>query len=227
MKFVMDAGHGYSTPGKRTPDGMREYEFNRVVANYARTELLKYEKVEVLFTHSDDRDVPLKERTDKANAWGGEVLVSIHANAFGNGGWNTARGIETYSWNGQSPNGDALAKAVQNELVKATGLFNRGHKTADFHMLREFAKASCLVECGFMTNKEEAVLLKSDAYRRQCAIAIVDALVSLYGLKKKPVSKPKGKLYKVQVGAFSEKQNADKLAAELKGKGYSTYIVQE
>lgn len=39
--------------------------------------------------------------------------------------------------------------------------------------------------------------------------------------------KPKGKLYKVQVGAFGVKANAERLAAELKSKGYQTYIVEE
>lgn len=46
--------------------------------------------------------------------------------------------------------------------------------------------------------------------------------------KPKTSQQPSGNnLYKVQVGAFANKANADKLAAELKKKGYSTYIVQE
>jgi N-acetylmuramoyl-L-alanine amidase len=57
-------------------------------------------------------------------------------------------------------------------------------------------------------------------------------LVQHYGLKKKvtvqpnPVSTPTNELYRVQVGAFSVKNNADKLAAELKSKGYSVIVVE-
>jgi hypothetical protein len=40
-------------------------------------------------------------------------------------------------------------------------------------------------------------------------------------------NKANAELYKVQVGAFSKKGNAEKLAQELKGKGYQTYIVKE
>ncbi len=35
-----------------------------------------------------------------------------------------------------------------------------------------------------------------------------------------------GTLYRVQTGAFSKKSNADNFAAELKRKGFDTYIVQ-
>lgn len=59
-------------------------------------------------------------------------------------------------------------------------------KTANFQVLRETKMPSILVECGFMTNREEAGLLKSDSYRRQCAAAIVAGTAEVYGLKLKP-----------------------------------------
>ncbi|MED4017012.1 N-acetylmuramoyl-L-alanine amidase [Sutcliffiella cohnii] len=232
MKIVLDAGHGYSTAGKRTPDGMREYEFNRVVANYARTELLKYQDVQVLFTHSDDRDVPLSERCRAANNWKAELFVSIHANAFGNGGWaDSAHGIETYIHPVTNSNTPKIAKAIHDSLIKATGRRDRGVKTANFQVLRETDMSAVLAECGFMTNREEAALLKTSAYRKKCALAIVDGIVSHYKLKKKPTPKPEqpksNGLYKVQTGAFSNKENAEKLAEQLKKAGFDTYIVRQ
>ncbi len=104
MKFVIDAGHGPDTPGKRTPDGsMREYQFNSAVARYAAELLTAYEGVQTLFTHAADgsRDVPLKERTDRANVWGATALVSIHANASGDG-WSAAEGLETFVYTNPS-----------------------------------------------------------------------------------------------------------------------------
>ncbi|KMJ58071.1 hypothetical protein AB685_14770 [Bacillus sp. LL01] len=231
--IVLDAGHGPETPGKRTPDGMREYEFNRVVANYAKAELEQYEDVAVMFTHSDARDVQLKERTDAANKANADMLVSIHANAFGNGGWrNDVAGIETFSWDGHSPNGDRLAALLQAELIAATKRPNRGAKKANFHMLREFNKASALVECGFMTNQTEAALLKTDAYRKTCAVAIATGIAKYFGLKRKPAPKPKPAVnpnvfYRVVTGSFNDKENAEQRMADLKKAGFDSFLLAE
>jgi N-acetylmuramoyl-L-alanine amidase len=231
MKIMLDAGHGYNTPGKRSPDGMREYEFNRAVANYARTLLANYQNVTVYFSHSDQADVSLKARTDKANSLDVDVFVSIHANAFGTGGWNTAGGIETYVYPTKPPVAYQLAQKIQRNLVLATGLQNRGVKTADFHVLRETKMDAVLAECGFMTNREEIKLLRSETYRRTCAEAIVKALADQFKLQPKPkptpapapTPKPDG-LYKVQVGAFKDKENAEELADRLRKAGFEAFI---
>ena len=233
MKIVLDAGHGYQTPGKRTPDGMREYEFNRAVVNYARQELLRYENVQVLFTHSDERDVPLTERTNRANSWGANVFVSIHANAFGNGGWNTAQGIETYVHNVSGSRSIGVARTVHRQLIQATGRRDRGVKEANFHVLRETNMPAILCECGFMTYYPEAQLLKTESYRRTCAKAIADGLANYYNLRLKPVvggatTPAQGAgLYKVQVGAFRAKENAIDLERRLQAKGYATFVFQD
>ncbi|WP_417898855.1 N-acetylmuramoyl-L-alanine amidase [Bacillus haimaensis] len=227
MKIVLDAGHGYNTPGKRTPDGMKEYEFNRVVAEFARQELSRYQNAEVLFTHSDDRDVPLQERTDRANSWGADAFVSIHANAYGAGGWNTVNGIETYTPTVASPNSDLLANSVHKRLIQETGRRDRGIKSADFHVLRETNMASILCECGYMTYYQEAQLLRTDSYRETCARAIAEGIAEHFNLELNTTGLPSTNSYKVQVGAFKAKENADNLAKELDRKGYSTFAFLE
>src|SRR5690606_582249 len=118
MKIVIDAGHGPDTPGKRSPDGsLREYQFNAPVARYVAGELLHgYENVEILLTHDDSRDVPLQERTDRANAWKADVFVSIHANAAGEG-WSSAQGIETFVYTTRPAAATKLAEAVHRNLI--------------------------------------------------------------------------------------------------------------
>lgn len=227
MKIVLDAGHGYNTPGKRTPDGMKEYEFNRVVAQYARQELLRYQNVEIQFTHSDDRDVPLQERTNRANSWRANAFVSIHANAYGAGGWNTVHGIETYTPTVASPNSDLLANSVHKRLIQETGRRDRGIKSADFHVLRETNMASILCECGYMTYYQEAQLLRTESYRKTCARAIAEGIAEYFNLKLKPTRPPAKEVYKVQVSAFKAKENADNLAKELDRRGYSTFVFLE
>jgi len=191
MRIVIDAGHSFSTPGKRSPDGsLREYQFNSAVARYVADKLFSgYEGIEILMTHDDSRDVPLQERTDRANAWKADLFVSIHANAAGDGvNWHSAQGIETYVYTSRPAPAVALANAVQRQLIRATGRPDRGVKAADFHVLRETKCTAILVECGFMTNRQECELLKTDDYRRKCAEAITAGIVETYGLKpKRPV----------------------------------------
>ncbi|XEC97060.1 N-acetylmuramoyl-L-alanine amidase [Paenibacillus tarimensis] len=187
MRIVIEAGHGPETPGKRCPDdSMREFHFNSAVAQYAAVLLKGYEDVEVIHTHEMDRDVPLKQRTDRANALNANLFVSVHANAYGAGGWNNVRGIETFVYTTRPAPAVALANAVQRQLISKTGLEDRGVKSADFHVLRESKMTAILVECGFMTNQEDAALLKSGTYRRTCAAAIVAGIAENYGLRKLP-----------------------------------------
>ncbi|MBT2678918.1 N-acetylmuramoyl-L-alanine amidase [Bacillus sp. ISL-35] len=243
MKIMLDAGHGYNTPGKRSPDGLREYEFNRAVANYAKQLLENYKNVTVYFSHSDQRDVSLTARTDKANSLNVDIFVSIHANAFGSGGWNNVGGIETYVYPSRPPVANQLAQKIQRNLVIATGLENRGVRTADFHVLRETKMDAVLVEGGFMTNRNEVELLRSETYRRTVAEGIVTALAEQFKLQRKDNAKPvpaassapaksaaaarKGGLYKVQAGAFEDERNAEELAARLRKAGFEAFIEQE
>ncbi|MBY0097063.1 N-acetylmuramoyl-L-alanine amidase [Mesobacillus maritimus] len=229
MKIMLDAGHGYNTPGKRSPDGMIEYEFNRAVALHARSLLQNYQNVTVYFAHSDNRDVPLQERTNNANSLNVDIYVSIHANAFGSGGWTSASGIETYIYTSKPRIALQLAQKIQRNLVAETGLPNRGVKTADFHVLRETKMDGVLVECGFMTNQNDLKLLRSEEYRRTIAEGIVKAVSDQFNLKRKSNPSPPSTsgLYKVQAGAFKAKKNADDLATKLRSAGYTPYVYQE
>lgn len=187
MRIVIDAGHGYNTAGKRCPDGsMREWEFNSVVASYVADGLAEYDGVETKFTHdpTGKTDVALSVRTKTANAWPADILVSIHANAA-TGTWGSANGIETFVYSMSATQSVKLAKAVQAQLITKTGRRDRGVKAGNLHMVRESKAPAILVECGFMDNCEEAALLKTDAYRRKCAGAIVAGIATVYGLKRK------------------------------------------
>ena len=173
---MLDAGHGPNTAGKRTLDGkMKEFEFNEVVAQFVKNELTALGLV-VMNSHDSRRDVPLKERTALANKMGVDVFISIHANAFGTT-WNNTSGIETFTYTKPSEQSIILASLIQNSLCSITGRFNRGVKKADFAVVRDTKMPAVLVECGFMTNKNEAILLQSTNYRMRCAKAISFAIL--------------------------------------------------
>jgi N-acetylmuramoyl-L-alanine amidase len=170
--IAIDDGHGMSTPGKRTPmlpDGrvMRENEFNRAVAALLDVHLRRC-GFRTLLVAPTDEDTPLNTRTAAANRAKANFYISIHANAFGDG-WNEARGIETYYYTG-SKEGQKAATIIHRQLMLGTPLPNRGVKfRADLAVLRDTNMPAVLVECAFMTNLPDAMLLLSEAYRAECA----------------------------------------------------------
>ena len=186
IMIAIDDGHGMETAGKRTPafsDGrvMRENEFNSAVADYL-AEALKRNGFDVLMVAPDDTDVPLKTRVQIANDTRAKAYISIHANAFGTT-WNGANGLETWIYEKVMPDSETyrLAKCIHDALIKATGLRNRGMKrSSDLFVLKNTSMHAVLLECGFMTNEEEAALLMDEIYRRKCAEAICRGVCAFY-----------------------------------------------
>ncbi len=196
VKIAIDAGHGGFgvTPGKRTPAGEYEWDFNNKVVLSAIKHLKTYKGVQVL--RLDDptgkTDVPLSTRTKKANDWKADVLVSIHHNA-NTGKWGDWTGTETYTYLGQWKDAEKLAGLVQKKLVKAYGLKDRGLKKADFHMLRESKMPAILTEGGYMDSTIDVKKLRDNKVLDAAGKAIADGVAEYFGLKKdtsKPADKP-------------------------------------
>ena len=180
MKIALDAGHGKSTAGKRSPDGsLLEYEFNRDVVNRIAGHLKRH-GVEVLLTAPGDIDVSLSERCRIANAAKVDYFVSIHANAYGET-WNEAAGWEIYILS-RGGKAEQLAKRIHKYSVSALGLKDRGVKCESFAVLRETDMSAVLIEHGFYTNKAECEKLKTAAFREQCAIADAKGILEQMGL---------------------------------------------
>ncbi len=174
---MIDAGHGPDTAGKRSPDGsLREFSFNSTVADFVKQYLME-EGFTVVFSHKSQEDVSLAERTKLANRLNVDAFVSIHANAFGSD-WNSTSGIETFVYPAASNASKTLASLVQSSLITACNRTNRGVKKANYAVLRETRMPAILIECGFMTNREEATLLMKKAYQVQCAKAIAFAITA-------------------------------------------------
>ena len=160
--IAIDDGHGKETAGKRSPafsDGriLKENDFNERTAEFLQ-EALQRNGFDTLMVAPEDTDTPLKTRVQRANDARADVYISIHANAHGTE-WNGANGIET--WVYEKVMGDSetyrLAKCVHYGLIVATGRKSRGIKrSGDLYVLNATRMHAVLVECGFMTNREEA-----------------------------------------------------------------------
>ncbi|MGM0903046.1 MAG: N-acetylmuramoyl-L-alanine amidase [Bacillota bacterium] len=241
LKVSGAAGHALVTAGKQDPEGKKEWWYTDKILRYTFDMLAEYEGVVTkrFDNPTGKREISLPERYNAINKWGADVHIDFHLNAYGSGGWTSPGGTECYVDPSRPKEAVELAKKIQANLVRELGFNNRGVKYVAFDMVHFTKMTAVLPEIAFMTNKNEAYKMRTAEYQKKAAKAIVDALVGQYRLKKKPVPKPapkparpakpsnNGGLYKVQVGAFTEKSNAERLAAELKKKGYATFITQE
>ena len=186
VKIALDAGHGNNTPGKRTPDGEREWAFNSKVLLAAIAKLNTFQNVEIL--RLDDptgkTDVALKTRTNRANVWKADVLVSMHHNAY-LGKWGSHGGVETYTQPGASQKSRDIAAVVHPKVVNAMGLRDRGCKTLNLHMLRESSMPAILVEGGFMDSTVDVVALRDNKKMQAQGEAIAEGLAVYFKLKPK------------------------------------------
>jgi N-acetylmuramoyl-L-alanine amidase len=228
MKFVLDPGHGGHDPGA-VANGLKEKDLTLAMAKHTGRMLGEYEGVEVIYTRTDDRYLSLEERAAIANKVGADFFLSIHINAGG------GTGFESYIYNGNVSSATiAYQNVIHAEIMKAIGdVKDRGKKRANYAVLRETCMPAILTENLFIDNPNDAAKLKSEQFLLQVAHGHVQGIVKAFGLKKKAKPTPSqpqqkssdGKLYRVQVGAFSDRRNAERLAEELKKKGYPAIIV--
>lgn len=236
VKIALDAGHGINTPGKRCLKSLdknetREWTLNNRVANYVEDLLKEYEGYQLLRVddRTGKRDVPLSERTKKANDWKADIYISIHHNAGINGG--SGGGIVVYRYPNSSKMTKAMQKRLYDLLIKHTGL--KGNRAsplgeANFHVLRETKMAAVLIENGFMDSRTDVPIILSDVHARKTAQGIVEFLVEHFKLKKKPKPKPtppkNDGYFRVVVGSYKDRKNAEEQQKKLKKAGFDSFL---
>ena len=187
IKVAYDAGHGFNTSGKRTPDGEREWTFNDIVARSFAKELEKYNGITLkrFDDTSGKTDVSLNARTNGANSWGAHYFFSFHHNALA-GKWGTHTGVETFVYTGhKSKTAGKIAAAVHPAVVKAYGLRDRGIKEGNLHIVRETKMPAVLIEGGFMDSTIDIKKLRDKAVLENAGKMIGEAFAKFAGLKKK------------------------------------------
>jgi N-acetylmuramoyl-L-alanine amidase len=170
---IIDPGHGGTDrggmPGQRIPEKGLALD----TARRLRRVLARTGRVRPIMTRSSDVFVPLDVRTAIANRYAGKnaVFVSIHYNA---GERVNAYGIETYYY---SPRARPLALAVERRVIRAMDSIDRGVWQRGFFVLRRNRLPAILVECGFLTNPDEARRALNPLYRQRTAEAVARAIL--------------------------------------------------
>lgn len=227
FRIAFGAGHYLGTAGRCVPTALdekqtREWTLNDRVARYFAAAAARYVGVELLRVDdaSGKTAVSLADRCKAANDWGADFCLSIHHNAYQGKPWNGS-GVLAFSAPGNKQ-GAAYRDAIYGAVVRAGNLAGDrvGPKMAKGYSFLKSVKApAVLMEYGFMDSKIDAPVILSDAYAKAVAYATMEAVASVAGLREK------SSLYRVQVGAFSERKNAENLLENLKKAGYQGFIV--
>ena len=232
FKIALTAGHFRHTAGKRCmknldPNETGEWVLNSRIAEKVETLLGGYEGYSLLRTddRAGEKAITIEERVAAANAFGADIYISIHHNAGIAGG--SGGGIVAYTYTNVSEKTKVWQKELYEALIKHTAL--KGNRatplaSSNLYECRATKMPAVLLELGFMDSKTDVPVILTEDYANKCAAAIVEVIVKKAGLKEKPQN---NKIYRVQVGSFEKRQNAENLAAELKSKGYSTIIKEE
>ena len=197
-KLYLRAGHGGRYIGTAGNGLIEKHETLRQILALA-AQLSIYE-VDLKLARTTDVTVELAKSIGEANNWGADLYYSSHINGFND---SSAYGYDSHIY----PTPDAESIRVQNILHGKQaavwvryGSRDRGKKRSNFAELRETRMASILIENGFITNYNDAQLLKNTAFLEDLTQATVVGFVELYNLKKKEELEVPAEMYIVQPG---------------------------
>lgn len=222
MKIAVRGGHNPSATGcKAIIDELAE---DRKVKD-AVIKYLKELRHSVLDVTPGNCNVnaDLKYGVDKANSWGADLFVSIHFNkAYSS--YNGAIGTEVCVYNTL-----AEGKRIVDNLA-ALGFKNRGQKVRkELYELRNTKMKAVIVETCFVEATKDV-----EIYRKNGADKVGKAIAEAIANKKVQVPKPpttsnntskKEVYYRVCVGSFKEKKNAEDQQVKLKKAGFESFLV--
>lgn len=178
--ITIDPGHGGSDSGAVGHNGYTEKEGAFAISQKVAS-ILNQSGAKVVMTRDSDVDVygpnasarnELQARVDVGNNANSDIFVSIHCNAFVN---PAANGTQTFYY-GSSYQGQRLAQSIQEKMIEANGLRDRGISTCNFYVVKHSYMPAVLIETAFITNYDEEALLSDDEWQTRMAKAIAEGI---------------------------------------------------
>ncbi len=184
VTVVIDAGHGGEDGGAVSPDGVAESQINLEVARRVE-DLLRFAGQRTLLTRSEDvstadpslgsvrerKASDLKNRVAMVESTPNGVLLSIHQNSLPSS--VVTHGAQVF-WNRQE-GARELAELVQDSLNQT---INAGNEKIPrkiqptIYLMKHVTAPGIIVECGFLSNREETAMLQEPSYQTRLAAAI-------------------------------------------------------
>lgn len=174
---LIDAGHGGRDPGKVGINGALEKDINLAVAVRVK-KYLEMMDVTVVMTRNEDEGLysddssnrkleDLKNRLALMEASGAVFAVSIHQNSYTA---ESVRGAQVFYYEA-SEEGQQAATLMQEQLRKGVDETNRRKAKANgnYYLLKKSKIPTIIVECGFLSNGQEAEKLTQEEYQEKMA----------------------------------------------------------
>lgn len=178
--IVIDAGHGGSDPGKVGINQAEEKDLNLAIALRLKR-LLEAEDIEVVLTREDENGLysegsnnkkveDMRKRCEIITEAMPVFTVSIHQNSYPE---EYVKGAQVFYY-GASQEGKELADILQASLIER--LDPENHRAAkaneSYYLLKRTPTPTVIVECGFLSNSQEAQLLVTEEYQEKVAWAV-------------------------------------------------------
>lgn len=184
---VLDAGHGGDDPGKVGVNNVLEKEINLKIATKIK-EILEEKGYMVIMTREEDKMLldgqrenkkkeDMKARVELINETKPKLAVSIHQNSYTD---PDVSGAQVFYY-ADSSEGEYYASLVQEALLEIDENNRRQAKANDtYYLLKHTEVPTIIVECGFLSNPEEAKKLSEDEYQDTVSNAIVKGIESCF-----------------------------------------------
>lgn len=190
--IVIDAGHGGIDGGAVAKDGSVEKDINLSIAKYLESYLVQ-SGAKVIMTRTQDmslhsRDAQtvnekkksdLLKRKEKVTSSGADLFVSIHQNYFTESKY---RGAQTF-YEPKSPQSKIAALIIQNSLKDNADNSNLRlpmQINSSKMLFNDLKLPSVLIECGFLSNPEEAKMLSKKEYQQKLAFSIYLGIIQYF-----------------------------------------------
>ena len=177
---VIDAGHGGDDPGKIGINNALEKEINLQIAKEIK-KCLEEAGVTVVMTREDDDSLKnnkaedMLERVKIIDESKANIAVSIHQNSFSS---DAEKGAQVFYYS-KSEEGIKIAQILQNHLKMLNPDNKREIKeNNNYFLLKRTKTPTVIVECGFLSNWEEAEKLTKTEYQKELAQVISEGILA-------------------------------------------------
>ena len=190
--IILDAGHGGEDCGAIGIDGVLEKDLNLAIT-FELGRMLGEKNFAVIYTRTEDKllyrpdqDIKgirkisdLKNRCEIAKKYPEALFISIHMNKFTQEKYS---GTQIYS-SINNKESRKLAETIQAEIKNTLQpQNNRKVKDGDsIYLLKNTSNVAILIECGFLSNRDECKKLSEKEYQKQLSFSIVCGIIEYIG----------------------------------------------
>ena len=172
ITIIVDPGHGGKDPGALARWGTMNEKDIVLDVSLKLAKELKDRGANVIMTRETDNFIELNDRAYFADIHNANLFISIHADAHKD---NSVSGATFYIARSPLRKSRHIAESLETSF-DSKYISNKGIRNADYRVLTKHSRPAVLVECGYITNKQDAYRLSTKWYRRKLVNALADGI---------------------------------------------------